>query len=916
MPRSLSTLFGPVSRARSCLAAFIALLGVAHATPAGAQPVADELFFSEYIEGSSNNKALEIYNGTGAPVDLAAGGYNVQMHFNGNPVAGLTINLTGTVAAGDVFVLAQSAADPLILAQADQTNGSGWFNGDDAVVLRKSTTVIDVIGQIGFDPGTEWGTGLTSTADNTLRRKLSIIAGDPNGLDVFDPSLEWNGFAANTFGGLGCHTADPTCAPPPPPPPPTLAEIFEIQGNGLASPFVGQVVRTESNVVTAVTFDGFFIQTPGTRVDVDPETSNGVFVFTGAAPTVNVGDEVDVEGTVVEFFNMTEINATATTVNASGLPVPAPVLFDPTTPSPFQPQPATELERFEGMLVRVVDGTVSSPTNQFGEASVVAAGERVFREPGILFPGLPGLPVWDGNPEIFEIDTDRYAASPGLRLAGGASVTAEGPLAFSFGDYQIWPTLLEVEGDTQVVPVRARAAGEFTVGSQNLLRLFDTLDDPATDDPLPTPQQYADRLAKFSQHVRLVLGAPDVLAVQEAENLGVLQDLADRIHADDPSVTYTPYLEEGNDVGGIDVGFLVRDGVQVASVEQFGKDEVFEFPGNAPTPLNDRPPLLLRGSFTGNGAAFSFAVVVVHQRSLSGIDSASDGPRVRTKRHEQALRLSQFLQSLQAAEPSLRLVAIGDFNAFEFTDGYVDVMGQVTGSPDPAGALLPASDEVNPDLTNQTFNLPAVQRYSFVFDGTAQSLDHAVTSQAMGPWVRGAEHSRGNADAPFAFDVDPTTSLRSSDHDGTVLFVMTDFDADGVADDQDNCPRTANPDQADQDGDGVGDACDNCAQPNPDQADGDADGVGDACDVCAGTAIPEGVPTVRLGILRYALVDGDGVFDTALPNGFDPPDGFTIQGTAGCSCEQIIEELHLGQGHRKFGCGLGAMWLWTWLVGH
>ena len=84
-----------------------------------------ELFFSEYIEGSSNNKALEIYNGTGAAVDLVTGGYNVQMFFNGNASAGLTINLTGSVANGDVFVLAQSSAAAAILAQADQTNGAG-----------------------------------------------------------------------------------------------------------------------------------------------------------------------------------------------------------------------------------------------------------------------------------------------------------------------------------------------------------------------------------------------------------------------------------------------------------------------------------------------------------------------------------------------------------------------------------------------------------------------------------------------------------------------------------------------------------------------------------------------------------------------------------------------------------------------
>jgi hypothetical protein len=177
-------------------------VGVASGTPS-------DVFFSEYIEGSSNNKALEIFNGTGAPIDLAAQGYFVQMHFNGNPAAGLTINLTGTVASGDVYVLAQSSANATILAQADQTNGAGWFNGDDAVVLRKGAApgmVIDAIGQVGFDPGTEWGSGLTSTADNTLRRKAGIESGDANFGDTFDPAEEWDGFATDTFGGLGFHT--------------------------------------------------------------------------------------------------------------------------------------------------------------------------------------------------------------------------------------------------------------------------------------------------------------------------------------------------------------------------------------------------------------------------------------------------------------------------------------------------------------------------------------------------------------------------------------------------------------------------------------------------------------------------------------------------------------------------------------
>jgi len=188
--------------------AVVMLFGVVGFLPKPVAAAAPELFFSEYIEGSSYNKALEIYNATGAAIDLAANAYNMQMYFNGKTSADLTIDLTGAVADGDVFVVAHSSANPAILAQADQTKGGGWFNGDDAVVLRKGTTVIDVIGQIGFDPGYEWGTGVVSTKDNTLRRKADICAGDTNGSDPFDPSPEWDGFAKDIFDGLGSHTSN------------------------------------------------------------------------------------------------------------------------------------------------------------------------------------------------------------------------------------------------------------------------------------------------------------------------------------------------------------------------------------------------------------------------------------------------------------------------------------------------------------------------------------------------------------------------------------------------------------------------------------------------------------------------------------------------------------------------------------
>ncbi|WP_328848979.1 lamin tail domain-containing protein [Micromonospora zamorensis] len=190
--------------ATATAAVTITALGVA---PTAASAAPTDLFISEYVEGSSNNKAIELFNGTGAAVDLTAGGYQLQLYFNGSTTA-TTIALTGSVAAGDAFVFASASAGAAILAQADQTSGASLFNGDDAVVLRRGTTVLDSIGQVGVDPGAEWGAGTTSTADNTLRRLPTVAAGDTDPSDAFDPAAQWAGFPVDTFDGLGAHTVD------------------------------------------------------------------------------------------------------------------------------------------------------------------------------------------------------------------------------------------------------------------------------------------------------------------------------------------------------------------------------------------------------------------------------------------------------------------------------------------------------------------------------------------------------------------------------------------------------------------------------------------------------------------------------------------------------------------------------------
>jgi hypothetical protein len=472
-------------------------------------------------------------------------------------------------------------------------------------------------------------------------------------------------------------------------------------------------------------------------------------------------------------------------------------------------------------------------------------------------------------------------------IRAGSTFSAEGVLGFEFGGYELWPTSYSAVEPDLPRPVRERAALEYTVGALNMFRLFDDVDDPGSEDngQVVSAAEYASRLGKLSLYVREVLRAPDVLAVSEVESLAALADLAAKIAADDPAVVYTPYLVEGNDVGGIDVGFLAGGRVTVDAVTQLGAGEIFTFDGSL---LNDRPPLLLEGSVDVGGVANPIEVLAVHQRSLGGIEDPVDGPRVRQKRLDQAQFVASVVADRQALDPAVRLAVVGDFNAYEFTDGYVDVVGQIAGDFEPADNLLSGPDLVDPDLTVQTGLIAAGERYSFIFRGSAQAIDHALTSAGLSTLVRGYEYGRGNADEALVLLDDPSTALRSSDHDGLVLFVASDRDGDGAGDDVDNCPVTPNPDQADADGDGFGDACDACP---------------------AVTTVPEGAPTVALLPNHYALVDGDEVFDTVV-KGNKTPEVFTLEDTAGCSCEDIVAALGLGSGHLMHGCPVGVMRDW------
>ncbi len=783
----------------------IALAG-ARLQPAGA--ASTDLFFSEYIEGSSNNKALEIFNGTGAPVNLTRAATASRCIFNGSASPGLTINLTAPFARATSSSLAQSSAAPAILAQADQTYGAGWFNGDDAVALMKGANdPLDVIGQVGFDPGTEWGTGLTSTADNTLRRKGTIEAGDTNSGDPFDPAVQWDGFAIDTFDGLGSHggnaavtancggplsveqgtpasrnvsatdpdgrvtslaigsitpapaagsitlndvvpaaatggtatgrvdvdgavpagsydvvlTAARTTTQRPSPATCTLTvsvaqtyEIHEIQGASHNSPLVGQPVSGVNGVVTAKRSNGYYLQDP--TPDADDATSDAIFVFTSAAPAVNVGDAVKVGGIVSEFrpggattanLTTTEIVSPTTAVLSSGNPLPGPTVIglggrtppdaviDNDSFAAFDPAEdgIDFYESLEANRIQVNNPVVVGPQNDFGEIYVLAddgagAAVRTARGGIVIRPG-------DFNPERIQFDDAVLLGStPDANVGDHFTTPAVGVLDYDFGNFEVELTSPLTTVADGVTPETTAVAGpqELSVATFNVENLGGN--------------ELQTKYDALAGEIVNALKSPDILSLEEIQDnngatndtvvdadvtLGRLRDAI--VAAGGPTYAWRQINpvddQDGGQPGGnIRVGFFFRADRGVAFVDSPGGDSTTATgvvtgadgkphltfspgrvdPGNSAWNASRKP---LAGEFTYRGR--TFFLITNHFNSKGGDDPLFGRfqPPVRVtevQRHQQAQLVNGFVDSILAADDEANVVVLGDLNDFEFSE--------------------------------------------------------------------------------------------------------------------------------------------------------------------------------------------------------------------------------------------------------
>ena len=513
-------------------------------------------------------------------------------------------------------------------------------------------------------------------------------------------------------------------------------------------------------------------------------------------------------------------------------PLPKPIVL---TPNDFMSNTIDSLEKYEGMRVQIDELTVAGPTGgRVDSKNAVSSSDgaffgvlkpvpRPFREAGFdvrefATPAdkeqhkkdFPKAVIFDSNPEVIRVDTDELSISKQVNLdakaasmgiTGGVNYYGAalnipamteiknlvGVLHYTYGKYTLLadpdnkPT---ASGSIKPNPLPVPTERQFVVAGMNLENFFDDQDDPAIKEDISTPEAFERRLRKISLAIRDFMHSPDVIGIMEAENLAALKRLAAKINSDTvaagkPDPKYEAVVMDGNDIRGIDNGFLIKTSrVKIVESKQIGKENKYKNPTtNEDNFINDRPPLMLRASIDDSKSwqPFEFTIIVNHLKSLLGYSDPKQKDNVRLKKRLQAEFLAKFVQERQIANPKERIILLGDFNAFQFNDGILDVIGTIKGKPAGKTEILNSSDDlVNPDLIDLVDVIAAPQRYSYIFDGNAQVLDHIIISETLRKHTTGFGYARINADYPEIFRNDGTRFERFSDHDPAVAFFTLD----------------------------------------------------------------------------------------------------------------------------------------------
>ncbi|MDX7790638.1 ExeM/NucH family extracellular endonuclease [Aeromonas caviae] len=686
-----------------------------------------QLLITEYLEGSGNNKAVELSNLGSDAVDLSQ--YRLALYANGKPISESPTNslaLQGTLAPGATLVLANPSANAEILAKTTQTSGNLVFNGDDALVLYRGSEIIDSVGQVGVDPGTAWVSGNVSTLDMTLRRKATVTMGRTDATAPFDPAQEYVAAPKDDASGLGCSGDGPCDGTQPPAfvcPVDQLVPVPAIQGPGSSSPLVpagkfeSEQAYATRGVVTQVVnglYKGFFIQDE--QGDGDPATSDGLFVYTTKANAAVVpGAEVCVSGKVKEYFNQTQINADELVVTRPQGAIPAAVDLLPVAGESL----SQLLERHEGMQVRLVPGSSLVVTRNFsfdydGKRNnlVLSYGAPLIKSTQKYAAMSQEASDWalrnQQNQLVVETDAKApdgvlpwfpgFNAEDGYLRIGDKLNGLEGALGYSYNLFRlvasnrIDASQIDHSGWERVETPELAEAGDLRVASFNVLNFFTTV---VGGDANPTgSNRGALTVAEFELQRTKIVSAitrlnADVVGLMEIENNGygdnsAIANLVTALNAAQPDeADHYRWIAspDGKPIGtdAITVGLIYRP----ASVSPQGAASLIALPvqqaeavdaSGKPVTINQGMRESLVQRFSSPKGDAPLTLVVNHLKS-KGSACFEDYPDYATadpldgQGHCNALRVSAVkVLGEQLKDLAGDLLLIGDMNAYGMED--------------------------------------------------------------------------------------------------------------------------------------------------------------------------------------------------------------------------------------------------------
>ncbi|MGW0093416.1 lamin tail domain-containing protein [Streptomyces sp. NPDC003328] len=804
----MSSRIPPALRGRGAKALLVALpvglTGSLIALPFTAQAApSSDAAISEVYGGGGNSGAsytndfIELGNGATAPFDLS--GWSVQ-YLPGSPSATSKWQVTplaGAIPAGGTYLVqeAKGSAGDTPLPSPDAAGTISMSATTGSVALVHSTTALTCLTAadcaadgtikdlVGFGTAVvREGTPATGAGNTTSVSRNATYT------DTDDNSVDLTGSAPNPSNSTGGGAGDPSPTPTPSTTPvPGDLRIHDIQGTSRISPQNGKSVADVPGVVTGVRSTGskgYWIQDP--EPDGNAATSEGIFVYTGSAtPLVKIGDSVLVSGKVSEYYpggkssgtqSVTELTGPTAVTLSSGDALPdAQVIDSATLPDAYAPQaqgasieslelnPGTYaldwLEAHEGMRVQIGDSRVVGATNTYGETWITTKPDQN--------PTPRGGTIVNGydNPNsgrllVTSLTGDQLEANVGDTLSG----TTAGPVDYAdFGGYNIQATTLGTveQGGLKPDVAKKGKSNELSVATYNVENL-----DP-TD-----PQSKFDRLA---EGVVTNLATPDIVSLEEIQDNNGPKD--DGTVAADKTVTQ--FIDAIKAAGGPAYDWRAIDpvndsdggepGGNIRNVFLFNPERVtfVDRPGGGSTtsveavadgkkgvrlsvspgridPTSDawtssRKPLVGEFRFRGK----QVFVVGNHFNSKGGdqpVHGAFQPPTLssETQRLAQAKEVNTFVSGVLAKDRKAQVVVLGDLNDYQFSKPLATLT---------AGGVLK-------DLIN---TLPVNERYSYVYDGNSQTLDHILVS----PAIKKFQYQVVHINAEF--------SDQTSDHDPQVV---------------------------------------------------------------------------------------------------------------------------------------------------